>query len=325
MLACLACLPALGCVEGEQTFTLNPNGSGKVRIEAAMVAPYPAFPVPFGDPAPGKEKKKPGGVSVEETRRESLKMLLTSNTVDAWKDVRAEFTPDGRLKFAGTAYFKKVDEFASGGPFLGMSLLSLTAEPGGPLTLKMSKDVKDKEGAGGPDFPSSLVADRTPEQVAKMSDAELDEYILQGRISYQQMKPMLRVVVGDLKLRSVYVLPGKVEKVVGFKQENPTTVSFVIDGGQLLASAEKVNTMDLKELRGIVRAGPAPQAALFKDVPLMNLQELSATVPKPGPPQFDYDAEVKTARAAYPELRKNLRLPDEFRFAGEPGADEPKK
>src|SRR5688572_6419521 len=118
LLACLACLPALGCVEGEQTFILNPNGSGKVRVEAVMVAPYPAFPVPFGDPAPGKEKNRPGEVSVEEARRESLKMLLTPNTVDAWKDVSAEFAPDGRLKFSGTAYFKSLDEFGSVSLFL---------------------------------------------------------------------------------------------------------------------------------------------------------------------------------------------------------------
>ena len=32
----LAAAGLSGCVEGEQTFTLNPDGSGKVRIDVVM-------------------------------------------------------------------------------------------------------------------------------------------------------------------------------------------------------------------------------------------------------------------------------------------------
>jgi hypothetical protein len=316
LLACAAGLPVLaGCVEGEQTFTINPDGSGKARFDVVMAPPFELL-------ADGGDKKKAEDKTVAELRLESLKVLLETKGVDAWKDVTTEFAPDGRLKFSGTAYFKKLDDVEFKNiPFLGPGH-ALTGKPAGPLTL--GKKPAKKDGGGGPNLDLNPVAGgKTPEQLAKMTDAELDEYILKQRIEYQKFKPMLRMIMADAKVKTTYVLPGEPDKVVGFKREGPNSVSFVLDGNKILGAFDKVMTMDNKELRKILRAGG--EAAVLKEFAELDLEAATATVAKPGKPQFDYAAEVKAAKNAYPQLRKKLRLPKEIPLPGETDSDRPDK
>jgi hypothetical protein len=99
----LLCMAFTGCVEGEQTFTLNPDGSGKVSIKVVM----PPFDLRSAIKQPAKE-------SLEDMRRGMLQPLLQTLGVEAWKDVSADFTPDGHLKFTGTAYFKNYNHLEWG-------------------------------------------------------------------------------------------------------------------------------------------------------------------------------------------------------------------
>src|SRR4051812_48773441 len=85
-----------GCVEVTQTFTLNPNGSGKVKYDLVMPAELGTFDL--GD----KKKEK----TPQELLQAALEKSLTkSKGVTAWKDVSIKWTDDGRLHFVGTAYF----------------------------------------------------------------------------------------------------------------------------------------------------------------------------------------------------------------------------
>src|SRR5262249_11025303 len=171
MLACAAFVPVFaGCVEGEQTFTLNPDGSGKMKIDAVMAPPFELF----GD---GTGGKKPTDKTVEDLRLESVKLLMETKGSEAWKAVTAEFAPDGKLKFSGTAYFHRMEDIEFKNiPFIGPTH-ALTGKPGGPLTLG-KKPVKK----GDAPFEVNPGGGKTPEQIAKMTDAELDEYILKQRV-----------------------------------------------------------------------------------------------------------------------------------------------
>src|SRR5262249_1583181 len=122
------CLLHAGCIECEQTFTLNPDGSGKVAI--TLVAPLSPLDQLFGvaDPAGGKRP------STEEKKRRSLdKLLSTARGVDAWKDVSADYLPDGRFKFQGTAYFKDLQPIHFEGP--SGTPARLVPQPDGSLRL----------------------------------------------------------------------------------------------------------------------------------------------------------------------------------------------
>src|SRR4029077_13219990 len=111
----LVCLLLTGCVQCEQIFTLNPDGSGKVAI--TLVMPLNPFEQALGGGgAPGGKK-----LSLAEKKRAFVdKFLSTAQGVEAWKDVSAEYTPEGLLKFQGTAYFKDMQQLkvdpASGSP-----------------------------------------------------------------------------------------------------------------------------------------------------------------------------------------------------------------
>lgn len=83
-----------GCFEIEQEFTLNPDGSGKVRIHS--VFPATVFM---------------GGLDVEPeemVRRSAQSIMELSEGIDAWREVSFKLTDEGKMLFAGTAYFKDI-------------------------------------------------------------------------------------------------------------------------------------------------------------------------------------------------------------------------
>src|SRR5581483_5132788 len=90
----LLCLLAAGCVEGDVTYTVNPDGSAKIQFDVVTVKPPALF-----EPGPKKSDEP-----LDELLRKAIRQTLETPGVVAWKDVTAQFQPDGKLKFAGTAY-----------------------------------------------------------------------------------------------------------------------------------------------------------------------------------------------------------------------------
>ena len=123
----LLCIAITGCVEGEVTYTVNPDGSAKVLVDVVTVMPPTLF---GGGGGPGG--KKPGEETLDDLRRQAIRQTLEMTGVAAWKDVSAEFLPNGKLKFVGTAYVKRTEDFAAKGgiPLLNLNLAS---ERGGRL------------------------------------------------------------------------------------------------------------------------------------------------------------------------------------------------
>src|SRR4051794_6877819 len=104
---CLAagCLPLLtGCIEMTQTFTLNPDGKGKVVYDVQMSPALGGGALNIGGPGGGKEK------TPEEMLKEFTKKMVASKGVTAWKDVSVKWSNEGKLHFVGTAYFEKLDD-----------------------------------------------------------------------------------------------------------------------------------------------------------------------------------------------------------------------
>ncbi|HYH63152.1 MAG TPA: hypothetical protein VD866_00490 [Urbifossiella sp.] len=294
-----------GCVEGTQTFTLNPDGSGKVRIDVAMSPPAEFIGGPKAQEPP----------TLEGARLQSLKTLLKgAQGIAAWKDVAASFAPDGRFKFAGTAYFDKLDrlDFPNTGPFLGSPFgLVSGAEKGGQLVLAK----KPPRGPGPPTAePPPLFGGpgrQSAEQLAKKSDAELDEYILTDRVQYQLVRPMMVAAFSRGKMTATYLLPGAATEVTGFKAEG-TKVVWSMDGDKVITGMDAFLGRPDADLRGVYRKAGAFEAALVTALGSTPDDRCKAVVARPGPAQFDYAAEVKAARAAYPELRQSLKLPADY-------------
>jgi hypothetical protein len=309
----VAVLPALlaltGCVEGQQTITINPDGSGKIRIEAVMTPPSD-----FMEGMPRNKQPDPDPIAT--VLRQSVRQLLSAQQAAAWKDVAAEFAPDGRLKFAGTVYFKKLDDLeVRGNPLLGSPTFGVTVQPGGALVIAAKKDNKNRETGGlfNPDRPDR----KTPAELAKMTDAEVDRYILRDRIEYQGSKPILVALMTDAKVKTVFVLPGEVSGVKGLTAEGKDRVSFVLDGPKVLAGVGKIFAMSNAELRAVYRSKDIQEVMAAETIGLLPDTTTTAMVAKPTGPLFDFDKEVKEAIAAYPELRKRFKLDPNVRLPGE--------
>ena len=92
-----------GCLQVKETYTLNPDRSGKVVYEATIETGGHALPGvgPTGDGAansvaPGRDRALQGFVR---------QFLAESSGVDAWTDVTYENVVADTIHFKGTAYF----------------------------------------------------------------------------------------------------------------------------------------------------------------------------------------------------------------------------
>ncbi len=305
----LLCLALAGCVEGEVTYTVNPDGSARVLVDVVTAMPPPLF---GGGGGPGG--KKPGEETLDDLRRQAIRQTLEMPGVVAWKDVSAEFLPNGKLKFVGTAYVKRTEDFqAKGGiPLLN---LNLAAERGqdGSLRLVAKKNEQD-------DSPLSRRPPKSAEEIKKMTDAELDQHALRELIDLQSTKPLLTAFLTDAKVKTTYVLPGEITAAEGFTQAG-TKATNTIDGNKVLAHFNKVLNQDRAEWRKLYR-GTTSKAAFEAAVFGVPTETGLIAVAKPGAAQFDFDKEVKDARAAYPELRKKFGFGDDLRL---PTGDNPPK
>ncbi len=307
LLLSLFCFAAAGCVEGEVRYTINPNGSAKIRFD--VVTPVPPT---LGGPPPGMGNN-PMDESIDSLRRNAIRQTLESPGIAAWKDVTAEFLPNGKLKFGGTALVRQISDFKSKG---GLPLISseyrTEATIDGALVLVRKSDPSDNEIGPGKRKP------KTPDEIKKLTDDQLDEEILRDLIEIQSTRGLLTAFLTDMNMKSTFVLPGDVTAVVGFTRDGKS-LTTTLNGNMILARLNKALAEDRAAWRARYRA-----ATSVDHLKVFVLGEGSgrgeATVAKPGEAQFDIDKEVKDARAAYPELRKKFGFGDDLRL---PTTDSP--
>src|SRR5438093_11797942 len=84
-----------GCIDLEEDYTVNPDGSGKVVRHLTM----DAGGIMGGLSALGGPAAKPPTAKDKENLKNGIVLsILKSPGIEAWKDVTTETLPDGRLK-----------------------------------------------------------------------------------------------------------------------------------------------------------------------------------------------------------------------------------
>ncbi|OQA03723.1 MAG: photosystem I assembly protein Ycf3 [Planctomycetes bacterium ADurb.Bin401] len=89
-------LPVAGCIQGQATVSLKPDGSGKVLIETVIDLPD------SGDP----DKYQTYYKILNQTKNS----LLMSEGIDAWQNVDWKFLNNGKFYFKGEAYFANIND-----------------------------------------------------------------------------------------------------------------------------------------------------------------------------------------------------------------------
>jgi len=304
LLICALPLAFAGCVEGELTYLLNPDGSGKVNIDVVM----PATPT-FIRSSPGGETLKTPTDHLAKIRKEFVQSILKSSRgVTAWEDVSVNFKPDGRIHFKGIAYFQdasrlKIQTIPAPVPLLRKS--------GGKLRLTFKKDGDD----AGRKSPRTVAQSKLDPR--KLSGKMLDQYVRLERVKYQQSKGLLLAFLTGLDLKSSFRVPGPVSSVQGFERPKADTVSLRLEGRQVIEEIDRIMSKSDRELGAYVKEHGAIVSSMNNGPPGQDLSPLfhklstaAAVVDKPKGPLFDFSAAVERARSKYPQLRKQLDVPD---------------
>jgi hypothetical protein len=312
---CVGLLTLLpGCVELTQTITLNPDGRGKMKLDI-ITAAYD-FNFDFTPDGKGAKKKK----SLDEIKREAVvKFLGEAPGVTAFKDIKATWMRDGKLHVTATAYFDRLEDLdkADNAPKQpGMS------DPASSFRCSFKTDLS-KKGAMRITARNKGVSEVKPiddadgpADLSKMTDKELDEYLLAQRVEYQKLRPLMEMMFNDLKITVVLHVPGDVVEAKGFKKDGKHTVSQVFEGKTILGVFKKFVMMDAAEVKKVMATRNEKDLMSLLG-PLAAYGEPDVSVQNLGGPLFDYDKEVREARAAYPALRKALGLDANVKLPGE--------
>lgn len=275
----LALLFALaGCLDQEDEYWINPDGSGKVKIKCATT------PFRFST-----AKKSP-----EETLKSDVRETLEKcGGVDAWTDVSAVQREDGKVVFTGTAYFRDYSK-------LRLSIMGVTSSvsktalsvDGGTMTLTVTPEQKGS----------------APAEPPKLTEEQIQAKIKQERAKYLQSKPMMDAFLKEAKVSTRFHLPGAVGDVNNFRKAGDRAVELKMDGATLLAAVDGLMKDD-KFLRKAVesghdleKSGPPMDDVLMEKL-FGQKGPIKAATKGPLAPTFDYEAEAGKAREGMADLR----------------------
>ena len=273
LLAAAAILLLSGCFEMDEEVTLNPDGSGKMTVEAV-----------FQDinlNLSGETEQDP-----QEKLQSTISQLVEqSKGIDAWKEVSYRVQDDGRIYFKGTGYFKDINAVDLHN--LGVVEFNYAKDRQGQWVLKLGgENESEKQAVSKP---------------ATLTDEEVQKKVTKTKMEYQHSMGMMRPMLENLSHTVAVHLPAKVQSGSGtYQTRGDGAVTFALEGKTLLSEIDKRMTDDVR-LAEQIRASSNP----MKDAPI---QPVTLTLAPTANPQFSYAKEVAAARNAYQQLQKDLGI-----------------
>ena len=254
-------------------FTVNPDGSGKAVVE--MILP----PLP---------PEAAAGAADVMTAQLVKQMLLGTPDVEVWADVAVGKTDDGRLTFKGTAYFKDIATVDLG--------------PSKDDGVTWAKD--DKGGMVLTVVTSGSKAPPAEASRPKLSEEEIAKQVDQVRSEFKRRREAMGASMRSMKTELIYRLPGSVSDVTGFTRAKDESLRWTLEGVKMMAAADKAMADDAFLRQCIIDGKDPIREVMMKQV----LATLKARVSGDLKPLFDYAAEVKAAKEAYPKMLERLGL-----------------
>ena len=151
-----------GCVEEKKEYTINPNGSGKVDCDIV----FAPFDLNFG----GEETAPKSQIKTE-----VAKILEESKGVDAWQNISFELTDEGKIHFAGTAYFADINKvnIRSGGFNSNQSMI-FRRDVSGRITIEIKNDSDSEDSCG------------QYKEAEKLTEAEVSQKVKEMKHQYNK-------------------------------------------------------------------------------------------------------------------------------------------
>lgn len=281
-----------GCIQKTFDITVNPDLSGKAKVEIKMPA-MGKIRMDNSGPQDNKAKAKEAAAGVIEN----------SEGVDAWKDVSYELSPEGKAVFRGTAYFKTLKDLkiAAGTIKSNDETLIFLKQADGNLFIKMKEEGKDEPAPGA-----------SGDQM-QLSDEELKVALEAFRAQWGAMKPMMEGVLKEMKESYTFRWKGTLGKNNNFKINSDGSITIVKDGEAILNAMDQLINDDewvkkqVEAKRDIQKQGPKFDDTL-NGVLFGSPGPVEALVKFDGAPAFDYQAEVTEARKQKDQISKLLSV-----------------
>jgi tetratricopeptide (TPR) repeat protein len=209
ILVVFSVLPIAGCIQGQATVSLNPDGSGKIFIETVI------------DPC-GSGKSGDIWKSYRDYLTQIKETLMQSEGIDAWSDVDWKVLPNGKYYFTGRAWFKSIDKVAF---HLGQFRGNLTAylEDANGINILGLKSLRTQ------------VEEKAWEKT-------------NSALRYKLFSSDMTGILGGLRLDLIFILPGSAEKIIGFEKIDEKTIHFLIAGRRMAYLLEYIKQNGLYQL-----------------------------------------------------------------------------
>ena len=268
---------AAAVTEARQDITLNPDGSGKIVFEMSL--------------PPGQM----GGPGLEMMLgSQLLSRVQHSVWAETWADAAVSQTKDGGASFKATAYFKNIAAVDLGDEEDEDASITWTKAAAGGRLLTVDLPAPAAKAAAKPANPPKL----TEEEIARRIDAARKDF-------RRNRESAAKSHAGNYRMVFTVRLPGEAVDLVGLKKEANGTLQNTIDSAVILQAVEKAMADDAF-MRECIVAGRQPlDVVREREMPAT----LKARVTGEMKPQFDYAAEVKAAKEAYPKMMEKLGLP----------------
>ena len=283
----LAVTSILGCIEEKSEYTINPDGSGKVDIEAL----FQSFTFSLDGPA----ANAPEVVAKSNVKR----ILEESKGVEAWRDISYKMTEDDRISFKATAYFSDISKLDIHN--LRTLPFAFSRNEKGDISLELK--VAGKE----PDESGQTIA------VEKLSEEEIGLKIETARKNYQKSKTMLTSFLSEMRISAVFYLPGRISSVTNFKENPDGTLSITLEGTKMV---DAINTLSEDENwwrrqvisgRDLIKDGPEFDPAM-NEILFGQKAPVRATITGDLKALFKYQAEVTDAKNTSKEIMRELGI-----------------
>lgn len=273
-----------GCYQARQTFVLNPEGDGKVHIDAFL----PIISL----------EQKPDLKALHRQMEKGVKKIVTkSSGVEAWSGVSYELTEAGRLHFKGTAYFPDISMLDIRDVF--QASMTFLPDKEGRRILLLIQEKKEKRPPGG----------------KALTEEEIREKIKTEKIKFHRARPLLAGFLPDFKLEMLFHLPGKVVSTVNLKQYGEKSCGVSLEGRHILEVIDSLASDETWWRRQAVSSSNVIRDGFMADEEMNErfLGErgpIKAVVSSSVNEQFDYHVEVSAAEKAGREWKKKLGIAD---------------
>ncbi|MBU2458271.1 MAG: hypothetical protein KKE31_06565, partial [Planctomycetes bacterium] len=188
-----------GCIQGQATLSLNPDGSGSIKLEGLYKT--------YFYPEESTDAPQTFRIFIQQFKN----TLTQSGGIDVWKDVNWRILDDGRFYFSAEAYFKSLNDADIRLEDMEIGIKAL-----------YQRDKKQE-----------CFVELKPPAIEPNDTAGSQDWFLPRR--YEVFCQAEEKMLQSLRLNIIINLPSQILSQQGFETIDPQTVQYFIEGKRLLA------------------------------------------------------------------------------------------